>query len=394
MPIKQGGASGTGEPSKGALAGDAPADPGSRRYWRDHYTLNTWKSFRRSSGKVASFRESDRRHLGPMKPGDYLLCYLADAERWVGVLEVDGYPFPARPSPPSRARGRTGGLAGVPVIPVAVLSPETGVPFAILEDRPETVRLRTDGAAGERRSGGGLKSCDRTFGEAVAAAVVEKARDLALRPSAPAAPALDLSGEPRISENPTLHTEIQWLLAKLGDDMGLHVWVARNDRHRDFKGHRFTGLARLVDALPVQFDAKTTRTVELIDVLWLQGKAIVSAFEIESTTSIYTGLLRMADLVAMQPNLNIPLFLVAGAERRAKVLGEVNRPAFSRLNPPLNQICRFIAFETLRARLSAIEGFARHMNPSFLAEVSEACARETDSPDREEGVQLSRSSPG
>ena len=49
-------------------------------------------------------------------------------------------------------------------------------------------------------------------------------------------------------------------------------------------------------------------TIELIDVLWLQGNAIVAAFEVESTTSIYSGLLRMSDLVAMQPNLNIPLW--------------------------------------------------------------------------------------
>jgi hypothetical protein len=43
----------------------------------------------------------------------------------------------------------------------------------------------------------------------------------------------------------------------------------------------------------------------------------VAAFEI---TSICSGLLRMADLVAMQPNLNIPLFLVAPEERREKCL--------------------------------------------------------------------------
>jgi hypothetical protein len=54
--------------------------------------------------------------------------------------------------------------------------------------------------------------------------------------------------------------------------------------------------------LPRQFDDATNRTVELIDVLWLQGNAIVAAFEVESTTSIYSGPLRMADLVAMQPN--------------------------------------------------------------------------------------------
>ena len=44
----------------------------------------------------------------------------------------------------------------------------------------------------------------------------------------------------------------------------------------------------------------TNQTIELIDVLWLDGNAIVAAFEIESTTSIYSGLLRMSDLLARQ----------------------------------------------------------------------------------------------
>lgn len=77
--------------------------------------------------------------------------------------------------------------------------------------------------------------------------------------------------------------------------------------------------------LPAQFDEATNRTIELIDVLWLDGNTIVAAFEVEHTTSIYSGLLRMADLVAMQPNLNHRLFTVAPDERREKVLGWCSR---------------------------------------------------------------------
>ena len=65
--------------------------------------------------------------------------------------------------------------------------------------------------------------------------------------------------------------------------------------------------------------------------LWLSGPAVVAAFEIESTTSIYSGLLRMADLLALQPNLNISLFLVAPEDRRSKAITEINRPTFSRV---------------------------------------------------------------
>jgi len=77
------------------------------------------------------------------------------------------------------------------------------------------------------------------------------------------------------------------------------------------------------ESLPKQFDPATNRIIELIDVLWLQGTAIVAAFEVESTTSIYSGLLRMSDLVSMQPNISIPLFLVAGDKRRDKVIEQV-----------------------------------------------------------------------
>lgn len=134
---------------------------------------------------------------------------------------------------------------------------------------------------------------------------------------------------------------------------------------------------RLRQALPNLFDEATNRTVELIDVLWLRGNAIVAAFEIESTTSIYSGLLRMADLLAMQPNVTIPLYLVAPDERPNKVLSEVNRPTFSRLSPPLNQACRYLAFSVLRDQPPVDPRVVRHLTSAFLEDFSESCAVET-----------------
>ena len=68
-----------------------------------------------------------------------------------------------------------------------------------------------------------------------------------------------------------------------------------------------------------QFNEATNRTIELIDVLWLRGNTIVAAFEVDATTSVYSGLLRMSDLLALQPNLDVNTFLVAPDERRDKV---------------------------------------------------------------------------
>lgn len=174
-------------------------------------------------------------------------------------------------------------------------------------------------------------------------------------------------------KEPTAHTEVQGSLLQLGSEMGFDVWVAKNDRNRSYNSVKFAEIPRLKATLPLQFDDATNRTIELIDVLWLQGNAIVAAFEIESTTSIYSGLLRMADLLAMQPNINIPLYLVAPDERRDKVMEEVNRPTFSRLNPPLAGVCSYISFSALRNRLSQVQGFVKYLKPDFLEELAEDC---------------------
>jgi hypothetical protein len=175
------------------------------------------------------------------------------------------------------------------------------------------------------------------------------------------------------SKDVSAHTEVQALLLRLGSEMGFDIWVARNDRSRTCGGQKFSEFPRIKDSLPLQFDEVTNRTIELIDVLWLNGHAIIAAFEIESTTSIYSGLLRMADLIAMQPNLNIPLYLVAPEERREKVFAEVNRPTFSRLSPRLSEICRFISFGVLRSKLEQVQPFIRFLKPDFIEELAESC---------------------
>ncbi len=55
----------------------------------------------------------------------------------------------------------------------------------------------------------------------------------------------------------------------------------------------------LLDRLPLNYDDVTLKTIEQIDVIWLRGRSIVRAFEVEHTTSIYSGILRMADLLAL-----------------------------------------------------------------------------------------------
>jgi len=174
----------------------------------------------------------------------------------------------------------------------------------------------------------------------------------------------------------TRHTEIQYRLLTLGAELGLDVWVARNDRSRKWNGTTLGSLPRMLDELPTQFNEATTRTIELIDVLWLAGNSIVAAFEVECTTSIYSGLLRMSDLLAWQPNVDINLYLVAPDERREKVEQEILRPTFGLREKPLAKICGFIPFNTLCEKLDGIKrlGLGTSLKPTFLKATAEYMA--------------------
>jgi predicted RNA-binding protein len=393
------------------------ATTAARTYWLDLFTGTTWQEFLQAGGEVSGFREGRWKTVQQMRVGDYLLCYLTGVSRFVGVLEVvspafqDSSPiwkdavFPCR----------------VKVKPVVTLTPETAVPVQQLRDQLSMFQNMRSPFAWTGNFRGSPARWKVADGEAVVRALLEaqqtpvvravEAAKLARRPKllkakvgsetvsvtvpdseeapeeAPApvaheAPAVSAPqdpiapapvGEAAPPDPPSAHEEVQWLLLRLGNDMGLDVWVARNDRGREVSGHRFTDLPRMKDELPLQFDEVTNRTIELIDVLWLRGNAIVAAFEIESTTSIYSGLLRMSDLIAMQPNLNIPLYLVAPEERRGKVMVEVNRPTFSRLSPPMRQMCRYISFSVLRKSLAQVAPVLRYLKPEFLEELSESC---------------------
>ena len=106
--------------------------------------------------------------------------------------------------------------------------------------------------------------------------------------------------------------------------------------------------AALLEDLPLNYDPSTLATIEQIDVLWLKGRSIARAFEVEQTTAVYSGLLRMADLLALQPNMEIRLHIVAPDERREKVFREMLRPVFSLLERgPLSHSCTFISYESV-----------------------------------------------
>lgn len=131
------------------------------------------------------------------------------------------------------------------------------------------------------------------------------------------------------------HAQVQAWLRDLGLALDFDVWIAANDRGRLLDGAALgTGcLSSLPTAIATSPGADSIR---LIDVLWLDratGK-VAAAFEVEHSTSIYSGIVRMLDLALSgdEGHLAASLFLVAPDAREADVRTQLARRAFSRVS--------------------------------------------------------------
>lgn len=147
----------------------------------------------------------------------------------------------------------------------------------------------------------------------------------------------------------------------LGLAFGFSVHVAANDRSRDVDGGRLGD--GCLETLPANLDGTPgSDAIRLIDVLWLDGNSLpVAAFEVEHTTSIYSGIVRLLDLaLGARSNATEGLFLVAPDEREEDVRAQLARPAFQRVK---DLRIRFLSYGELSRHRETMARFGRGLKP-------------------------------
>jgi len=176
-----------------------------------------------------------------------------------------------------------------------------------------------------------------------------------------------IENDPLTKHEESLHSKAQYILSRIGQITSCKNFIASNDRKRRFNNIELSTLT--LPTLPnLGLNKDATDRISRIDVIWLRQNAAMCAFEVETSTSIYSGLLRMSDLLSVIPNLNIKLYIVAQRERENKVLSELARPTFRKIG--LNDYCEFISIEDLEALLAKIENLSGHIQPSILDTVA------------------------
>ncbi len=361
-------------------------------YFLDLFSPETYEAVAATDRTISGFR---RRHWGiaqRVHPGDKLVCYMTKLSRWIGLAEVlegpfiDETPIYSPKDDPFVVRFRVRELVWLPV--------DKGLPIhekSVWENLSFTRGQATGSTTWTGKLRGSLVQLDDADGAFLESAIRTQASGGVTYPVDPdvfrrlathkvrredqdvvvTIPEAEEPGEE--GETPREHREsirLQALLAEIGSRMAMKIWLPRSDRGAvldEWKGDH----SALLERLPLNYDEATLKTIEQIDVLWLQGRAIKRAFEVEHTTSIYSGILRMADLLALQPNMDIRLHIVAPISRRDKVFQELRRPVFSLLERgPLSQSCTYVSYDSVR-EIAALPHLS-HLSDSVLEDYEEA----------------------
>jgi type II restriction enzyme len=148
-----------------------------------------------------------------------------------------------------------------------------------------------------------------------------------------------------------LHSEMQYHLLKIGAALGYDVIAASNDRSRSWEGNSFSFLS-LKDFPATGLDKEVLNTIKLIDVLWFSKGTnhVIAAFEVEKSTSIYSGILRLTDLSYSMTNEDQVIYLVVPDTREKDVVLQLTRPAIKKANVVMKYIC----FSDLRQHCDAL----------------------------------------
>lgn len=375
-------------------------------YYLDLFTPRTWSLFREHGEDISGFRLRQQTSAAKIKPGDIFLCYLVRVSRWAGALEItsefflDDTPIFDDPDP-YQVRFKVRPIITFPLeqaVPIDAESLWERLSFtkdigkrsvgwaqhANLRASLRTLTAKDGGliletlqAQAKRHFNYALTPAEqrriatKTTIRTADRAVIVEIPDQEEEDEEQTATALGVALNHRPEEDARESHRIQATLADIGAKMGFRIWIPRGDRQKILELVPKSSSAAFLEALPLNYDDATLRTVEQIDVIWLKNRSMARAFEVEHTTAIYSGLLRMADLLALQPNMNIRLHIVAPSEKREKVLREIRRPVFSLLDRgPLYESCSFIPYEAVH-EIAANKHLA-HMSDTLVDEYEES----------------------
>lgn len=349
-------------------------------YYVNLFTPETANAFTKSSQDISGFRFSRRSYVENQSIGigDRFICYVVRIQRFVGVLEVKGSYFVD--DKPIFTSENDPFILRFKVKPVVWLPLEKGIP--IREDFIWNKLSFTKNLTREPKDSSrwnymvyssprlwpkedceylekilkdqAEKLTDYPFNESDQKKLkIHKMKVSSMKEVTVSVPddeedKNEIVKTNEIGNNIRESLRVQAKLAEIGEKLGMKIWLPNSDRSRVLESWKPKKDKVLLEDLPLVFDGTTLNTIKNIDVLWIKRRSIIRAFEVEDKTSIYSGILRMADLLSLQPMLDIKIHIVAPDDRRNEVFNQISRPVFSVMEKgPLSELCSYISYNSV-----------------------------------------------
>jgi type II restriction enzyme len=134
------------------------------------------------------------------------------------------------------------------------------------------------------------------------------------------------------------HTQMQVALIEIGKRFGFKSWIAVEDKHIEYEGQRLDALESVLNdlsehpifRLPYEEAIETARH---IDCIWLDSKSPRAFFEVEHSTGVTSGLLRMLKFKTDFIPLETRYIIVADDNQRTDVMNKANEEYVLGLHP-------------------------------------------------------------
>jgi len=140
------------------------------------------------------------------------------------------------------------------------------------------------------------------------------------------------------------HNQVQTFLGAIGVAKGFEIWIPPSDRPkldwtltRRFVPTNFLP-SSLLEAKPI---------AEEVDVIWIDrdGGMPAAFYEVEHSTPIYSGLLRLNDVHLTLPSASLRFGIVSNDVRRGLFVRQLDRPTFKASG--LREICTFFEYRNV-----------------------------------------------
>jgi len=149
--------------------------------------------------------------------------------------------------------------------------------------------------------------------------------------------------KPEIQQRINEHSEMIAILALIGKKQGYDIWVGRREQRERDNTLEVRKLSEYMTLNQLKIDNATNQeVVENIDLLWIKSNKINAVFEVESTTSMMSAIMRGSNVDA-----SVDKFMILPEEREAQFNNKMTSPLFREHFE--NENWKMIFFDALRA---------------------------------------------